>query len=234
MSALDRLIEAERAAMVPSAEARVANLAALRRALADGRAPLVDAPPVGAPLAVAGRSWLRPLVLVAVLVIIGGVALWPGARAEGPAAIAPTTIDAPAPAMPEPAAVPAIVPSPPIAPPIVTPPESPAAPTPAVVERPKPRVASPTGSRDDFAAELALLKRAKSAQVGGDRDRALSIVREQARRFPKGAFVEERRALEAILLCELGKTSKGRAAATAFARDFPASPQTERVRHACE
>jgi hypothetical protein len=178
-------------------------------------------------------------VLVAVLLAVGGIAVFAGTRGDAPArervAVVPTAPEAPAPvpvvAAPEPAAVQEIT----AAPEITVAPEIAAAPrAPTGGARSKPRAASPSEPRDDFAAELALLKRAKSAQVAGDRTDALALVREQARRFPRGAFVEERRALEAILLCELGKRERGRAAAAAFTSEFQASPLTERVRRACD
>ena len=241
MSRLDRLIAAEREAMVPSAAARVANLGALQRALADGRTPIVEAPPIAGPFVTARRGWMKPLLIGALVVGIAALAvLFAGPAHEDSPAAAPVAdevveppaivanqvpdVDARAVAPPHraDAVTPAIVPAPP----------------PATPDRPAPtrakKSAAVQGERDDFAAELALLKRAKTSHTAGDRERALAVLREQARQFPRGAFVEERRALEAIVLCELGRRQRGDAAAAAFYRDFAASPQTERVRRACD
>jgi len=240
MSRLDRLIAAEREAMVPPAAARVANLGALQRAIADGRTPIVEAPPIAGPFVTAGRGWMKPMLIGALVVGIAALAvLFAGpAHEESPAAapLADEVAEPPAIVASEVPEVDARAVAPPSRADAVTPAIVPA--PPAALDRPAPTRAkkNPTvqGERDDFAAELALLKRAKTSHTAGDRERALAILREQARQFPRGAFVEERRALEAIVLCELGRQERGDAAAAAFYRDFAASPQTERVRRACD
>lgn len=245
MSRLDELIAAERDSMVPDASTRAANLAGLRRGLAEARPPLVEAPPPGAAIGAGGIGWLE--VTIASVLIIGALVWWLSPREdEAPDRGTTAALAQPArtPGPPSAEAAPLSEPAPTrarAASPVVVPPEPPepipdeAAPPVAeksAAARPShPRAKAPT---DDFAAELALLKRAKAAHVAGDRKRALALLRDQGRRFRPGAFAEERRALEAILLCELGRRERGREAAADFYRDFAASPQTERVRHACE
>jgi len=237
VSRLDQLIAAEREAMVPPARARAANLATLQRAIADGRAPIVDAPPFGAPLLAARRGWVKPTLLGVLVLGLGALAVILGGRGPDEGEPAPATnvvADAPVVAPTQTTTAMDRPPHVAVAPPAIVP----DTPAPAIEipapSKPKATRRGPTAPpRDDFAAELGLLKRAKTAHTAGDRERALAILREQARRFPRGAFVEERRALEAIALCELGR-DRGAAAAAAFHRDFAASPQTERVRRACD
>jgi hypothetical protein len=78
-----------------------------------------------------------------------------------------------------------------------------------------------------------LLREAKRSADAGRSRAALRVLAAQAKRFPTGFFVEERRALQVRVLCDLGRDAEVRTAKARFFRDFPASPQTERVRSAC-
>jgi hypothetical protein len=87
---------------------------------------------------------------------------------------------------------------------------------------------------DSLAEETELLRQARRAVAAGDPHRALALLDTCARRFPNGVLIEERAALRVITLCEAGETSRGRDAARAFARTYPASALSTRVRDACE
>ena len=96
------------------------------------------------------------------------------------------------------------------------------------------RTPDETPSGDAFAEELRLLRKAKAASDAGHHEEAHRVLLRQAKRFPEGHFVEERSALQVLVLCDLGRADDAARARTRFFRDFPASPQTERVRSACE
>lgn len=85
----------------------------------------------------------------------------------------------------------------------------------------------------DVAAEVRLLGEAHAAMRSGDEARAMALLDEHARRYPRGALGEEREAARIAALCALGRTSDARDAADAFLRSAPQSPLAGPVRASC-
>jgi len=81
--------------------------------------------------------------------------------------------------------------------------------------------------------ELRLLRAAQEGLHTGAPAAALARLDEHARRFPRGALVEERRASRILALCQLGEITTGRAEADPFIAQLPMSPFVERIRRAC-
>lgn len=115
----------------------------------------------------------------------------------------------------------------------------------AVVETPdtrapSPGVRSPSASKPrarattDLAAELALLRDADSALSAGQPTRALALLGEHARRFPRGQMVPERLLQKAIALCKLGKRDKSRAQVDKLLRAYPTTPLRARASEVCK
>lgn len=103
------------------------------------------------------------------------------------------------------------------------------------VPPPRPRGAVRDEARDpadSLAAELALIEDARRALAEGRPERALELARRHARRHAAGALAEERHAVEALALCELGRP-RGRGVADRFLREYPRSTHIDRVRVAC-
>ncbi len=88
----------------------------------------------------------------------------------------------------------------------------------------------PAGS---LAAETRALAGARQALAAGEPGRALKLLDRSARAFPQGQLLEERKALRAIALCEVGNDIQGRGEARAFVRNFSDSALGPRVRQAC-
>jgi hypothetical protein len=259
---LDDLVAAEREVMVPSADTRARGLEGLRAALAEGRPPIVDVPPQTPASAGGGSGGLIVVGLVAVGLVglVGLVAVGLDRESatppvptpvqaasapddESPKHQAPPATGESAPDVPSPAAADEEPPDTddlvaPTAAESTTPDDSDSADSGRTRRRP-PETPPPSSRRADnadsaFAEELRLLKKAKADDDAGRHDAALRTLDTAARRFGTGFFDEERRALRVRVLCALGRAEAGRAAANAFFRDYPASPQTERVRHACD
>jgi hypothetical protein len=85
----------------------------------------------------------------------------------------------------------------------------------------------------DVAAEVRLLSEAHAAMRGGDAERALVLLEEHARRYPKGALGEERDAAKIAALCALGRVAEARQAADRFLRAAPLSPHAGPIRASC-
>ncbi|HEX6837102.1 MAG TPA: outer membrane protein assembly factor BamD, partial [Polyangia bacterium] len=84
----------------------------------------------------------------------------------------------------------------------------------------------------DLAAEHALLADARSAMQSSDAARALAILDDHARRFPRGQLAEERDALRVGALWLSGDHAAARRHADEFARRHPGSlflPSVERA-----
>ena len=86
---------------------------------------------------------------------------------------------------------------------------------------------------DDLAEENRLLGRARRALIDEQPARALAQLDEHEQRFPRGVLTEERQALRAIALCEVGREVEGTAAARLFLREHPQAALSHRVRGAC-
>jgi outer membrane protein assembly factor BamD (BamD/ComL family) len=94
--------------------------------------------------------------------------------------------------------------------------------------------ATPAPTPSSTEAETWLIRKGVAALHAGDPARALALFDEHARHFPDGLLAEERAAERIIALHDLGRDAEARAAATAFLRAHPGSPQAERVRAACD
>jgi hypothetical protein len=100
----------------------------------------------------------------------------------------------------------------------------------AAVNAPSPHGSLPAR---DVAAEVRLLTGAHAALQSGNADRALLLLEEHARRYPKGALGEERDATRIAALCALGRTVEAHDAADRFLRAAPRSPHAGPVRASC-
>jgi hypothetical protein len=103
-------------------------------------------------------------------------------------------------------------------------------PTPSSVAPAPPDLPSP----DRLAAEVALVRRARSLAARSDDRAALRLFMRHATEFPDGALQEERLAWVAILRCRSGSPEQGAAAASQLLRAFPRTPHARRVREACD
>jgi hypothetical protein len=185
----------------------------LARVAPGGAAPAGPAAGAGGVSAV-----LKGSSVIALLAI--GYAAWIGLRApEAPAVARPIApqqapVAAPAPAAPAPA---------PLA-------REPAAPTEErstraarAVHAPEPPPA-PRGATD----EIALLSRAKRA-IAATPGRALALLDQHEREFPRGTFVEEREALAIEALHAAGRGDQARRKLAAFRERYPGSAYLRRL-----
>jgi hypothetical protein len=85
----------------------------------------------------------------------------------------------------------------------------------------------------DVQGEIALLGKAQQALSSGQYARAIQLLGEHARRYPRGALAEERYAARVIALCKLGQVTQARREAEQFFRRSPDSPLRGRVHAAC-
>lgn len=83
------------------------------------------------------------------------------------------------------------------------------------------------------ADETALLRDAHIALEAGNSARALALLAEHGRRFPRGMLGEERDATRVFALCAAGNATEARAAAARFLRERPSSPLAARVQQSC-
>jgi hypothetical protein len=93
---------------------------------------------------------------------------------------------------------------------------------------PAPRRSAGEGG-DAYAAELALLQRAREAVASGKFGAALDAIVEHQRRFPAGRLREEREALRIKALTGLGRNDEARLAAQRFRERFPRSVLSGRI-----
>ena len=252
MSALSKdaraLLDAARRASAPTD----ADRARLQHALSASLGPLpapAPQPSVVAPIA-APMSLVTKVVLATAIVGaglgLGVVALRGGEPPARPALAVPVA----APRLPVPA--PPVAPEPQPAPALVAPPLEPPRPQrPQPVARPirpltyapidltepeaKPAVepAAIVPTPPDLGQELALLREAQVAARSGDAPRALALLEEHARKFPKGALREERTAAHIAALCDLRRVDDAREEAERFLAESPRSPYAGRVRDSC-
>lgn len=121
----------------------------------------------------------------------------------------------------EPTPVETIEPEPIAAAPLDAPPSAP-------VAQPKPRARAE--SKVDLAAELALLREARTAKP----EQALALLDRHAREFPTGALTSEREALRAVALCTLDRLADAQAAVDRLVALDPGPLLRQRVSSACE
>lgn len=83
---------------------------------------------------------------------------------------------------------------------------------------------------DALAGELALMR-----TIRGESDALarLALLAEHERDYPRGHMADERRALQAIAACELGRTSEAREGLERLREARPSSPLLDRITAAC-
>jgi hypothetical protein len=114
------------------------------------------------------------------------------------------------------------------------PPETPGAKRVAPRARAAKPVQEPSASQtSSLAAERRLIEQTHAALGRGEADAALALLRQHAREFEAGVFVEEREALLAIATCTAGQLDDGRAAAREFLASYPHAVLAARVRKSC-
>lgn len=86
---------------------------------------------------------------------------------------------------------------------------------------------------DDVSEEVELVGRARRKLATGSPKEALKLLRDHARRFPRGVMREEGRVLEAEALCASGQASAARKRADRFVADHPSSPMRKRAEGIC-
>jgi hypothetical protein len=218
-SELERLFALGRQATQPDATARERIRAGLAARLSKSAPSL--------PQRGARRAWLGAGLAA---VAVGGAALWLLNAAPAPSVAPSASLPAPTHStLLAPAPVEAALPGAPaasVAAPILEAPvPKPLAPS------AKPAPASPSA---DPAEELTLVRAMQQALRSGDSARALSLAAEHARRFPKGALVEEREGVRAVAQCRLAAPEARPALLSAFERRFSGSPYAARVKAACQ
>lgn len=77
--------------------------------------------------------------------------------------------------------------------------------------------------------EVALVQSIRTA-LATDPARALTLIQETRRRFPKGSLVEDREAFEVLALERLGRHAEAGALAESFLRRYPHSPFSARMK----
>jgi hypothetical protein len=247
---LERLEATERAATGPPAETGERVWTAIEDRLANGPAPpeIDDAPlleHVPQELAAnAGASSSVVLKVVGVLAIVGviggGVALSSKRdRAQDPVRaadeIAAVEAASPEPLSPEPAppepALPESAPLEPSEP--STPPDSHPEESPSKPKTPPKATPKEPGQPKSLADEVALMQSLSTALKQEDSSKVLELVAEHERDFPKGQFIEERRAAKARALCKSGELEAGKREAEQFASRWPRSIHLPFVNEDC-
>lgn len=84
-------------------------------------------------------------------------------------------------------------------------------------------------ARGDLAREAELLRSA----LGAPPARALSLLDDHAREFPRGALAEERDAQRVVTLCQLGRRDEASVSYTRFVAAFPGSIHRARLERTC-
>lgn len=238
---LDALVAGERAStsMQPSTSAQRQTWQRVVTSVSVGGPPPLEPSSIAGPTAVLWAPWIKIIVGVLLVGVVGFVAVDRDPDPPAPAARARAHRSAQA---PQPPSVPTLQPPlahphPPAAP---LPPAAggtPPSPTPREVSPSKtvrpssPQPDDPTAS--DLAEETRLLARARArlrADAPGD---ALAALAEHARRFPQGQLTEDRMVLRAQALCESGATAAGRKQASALRAAFPSSSHLARVDRRC-
>jgi hypothetical protein len=197
-----------------------------------------SAKPIAATLV--GKTFAKGIIVL--LLGAAGIGAWVAWPETGPSNTAPASqmIDKPA------AAVPTAVemaPPAPIAdqpsektedsPASALPPALPQKPTPA---RTAPSAAAPRPTEetaDSLVAETQRLRDAHGALKGGDPEKALALLSDQAAEGEGQKLREERAAARVLALCKLGRVDEAKAEAAAFLAKNPRSPLADRVRKAC-
>lgn len=103
------------------------------------------------------------------------------------------------------------------------------------VRAPSPSVKAPPADAPAGALsqETHLVAAARDALRAGDASRALGLLDDHARHFPRGVLSEERDAERVAALCAAGRGEEARTRAARFTRDYPRSTLGAKVRAAC-
>lgn len=91
----------------------------------------------------------------------------------------------------------------------------------------------PAPSTDTLEREARILADARRARQAGDGDRALALLEEHAREFPRGWLASDRAAERIVTLCALGRREEAVRDGAAFLDGRPKSPLTRRVEMSC-
>jgi hypothetical protein len=91
----------------------------------------------------------------------------------------------------------------------------------------------PPGYTPALDAELALIRRARTALNDGRAEEALAALDEHARRFPKGVLAEDRAAQRVLALCALARLDAAREEGLRFVSSHPRSPHVAAIRSSC-
>lgn len=95
-------------------------------------------------------------------------------------------------------------------------------------------VAAPTNpTKASIARETELLAEVQRALTSGQALKALYTLDRHSEEFPTGQLYEEATASRVVALCSVGRVQDGRRWADEFARRYPNSPLSSRVRGAC-
>lgn len=227
------LVEAYRRVTVPGARVRDAML---ERLLAEG-----GAAPRGTGRIVASIGITLALAAAVLLVLRGGHAALTATRAERArsdaamheareAGDAGTAVEAPSPREMRP---PAAAPTPATEPRTSEPPAIDPAPEPTTPRRTPPSTSRSVDDGERLREEGRLLARAQQALAAGQPAQALRVLEQHRVGFPTGALVLERRALEAVALCQAGRRDEGRTHAELLLAEHPGAPHRQRMARAC-
>ena len=88
-------------------------------------------------------------------------------------------------------------------------------------------------TRDGLAEEIALLSRAETELRAGRPAKALLVLAEHQRKFPRGTLAEERTAARIQALCALGRRDEANAQLAQLLHISPNSAHERRARQAC-
>jgi len=91
--------------------------------------------------------------------------------------------------------------------------------------------ALPSELGPDLGPEVALMTKARAAMRAGDHRRALRLLDEHARAFPRGVFAKERELSRVTTLCSMGERDAATEAARRFAQRRPSA--RERLEKTC-
>jgi hypothetical protein len=86
---------------------------------------------------------------------------------------------------------------------------------------------------DTLEREAKILADARRARQSGEGERALALLDEHARLFPKGWLASDRAAERIVVLCDLGRHEQAVREATVFLAGRPKGPLTRRVELSC-
>lgn len=180
-----------------------------------------------------GASATAKLLLASVAVVGMGAAvvLWPAAPVSSADQVAPSR------SVPK---TPPVLPMVPASAPVAASPEepTPVAPSALPLELPTPTPPARAATGSDVSvssldAELALISSAQQALQGGAPAKALEVLDQHAREFPRGVLSVERSGLRAVALCAANRLPEGQSAGQAFLSRNPRSPLAARIRGVC-